>query len=186
MIYQFRIFSDEIDLFERIINIDSEAKFSDLHQAILDSVNYKNDDVTSFFLCDDRWEKELEITLLEMALNPEEDTWVMDKTRLSELVEDEGQRLQYMFDSINERSLYMELEEIRSGRLDKAECIESMGEAPMQHIEEDFDKTIQAILKGEQSASAGLDMDSDFYGDSEYDQDEFDMQGFNDDFSEDF
>ena len=93
MIYQFRIFSDEVDLFERIISIDSEALFSDLHQAILDSVNYKNDDVTSFFLCDDRWEKELEITLLEMALNPEEDTWVMDKTRLSELLEDEGQRL---------------------------------------------------------------------------------------------
>ena len=54
----------------------------------------------------------------------------------------------------------------------------------MQHVEEDFDKTIQAILKGEQSG--GLDMDSDFYGDSEYDQDEFDMQGFNDDFSDDF
>ena len=54
MIYQFRIFSDEVDLFERVIKIDSDAKFSDLHQAILDSVNYKNDDVTSFFLCDDR------------------------------------------------------------------------------------------------------------------------------------
>ena len=184
MIYQFRIFSDEVDLFERIISIDSEALFSDLHQAILDRVNYKNDDVTSFFLCDDRWEKELEITLLEMALNPEEDTWVMDKTRLSELLEDEGQRLQYMFDSINERALYMELEEIRSGHQEKALCIESSGDAPVQHIEEDFDKTIQAILKGEQSG--GLDMDSDFYGDSEYDQDEFDMQGFNDDFSDDF
>ena len=119
-----------------------------------------------------------------MALNPEEDTWVMDKTRLSELLEDEGQRLQYMFDSINERALYMELEEIRSGHQEKALCIESIGEAPVQHVEEDFDKTIQAILKGEQSG--GLDMDSDFYGDSEYDQDEFDMQGFNDDFSDDF
>ena len=54
MVYQFRIFSDEIDLFERIIEIDSDALFSDFHQAILGSVKYKNDDVTSFFLCDDR------------------------------------------------------------------------------------------------------------------------------------
>ena len=185
MVYQFRIFSDEIDLFERIIEIDSDALFSDFHQAILDSVKYKNDDVTSFFLCDDRWEKELEITLLEMALNPEEDTWVMDKTRLSELVEDEGQRLQYMFDSINERALYIELEEIRSGHLAKAKCVDASGEAPVQHIEEDFDKTIQAILKGEQTGG-GFDLDGNFYGDSEYDQDEFDLQGFNDDFSDDF
>ncbi len=184
MVYQFRIFSDEVDLFERIITIDSEAKFSDLHQAILDSVHYKNDDVTSFFLCDDRWERELEITLLEMALNPEEDTWVMDKTALNELLEDEGQRLMYMFDSINERALYMELEEIRSGHQDKAKCIEASGEAPEQHIVEDFSKTVQAILKGEQNT--GLDLDADFYGSSDYDQDEFDTEGFSDDFSDDF
>ena len=55
----------------------------------------------------------------------------------------------------------------------------------VQHIEEDFDKTIQAILKGEQTGG-GFDLDGDFYGDSEYDQDEFDLQGFNDDFSDDF
>lgn len=184
MIYQFRIFSDEEDQFERIISIDSEAKFSDLHQAILDFTGYKNDDVTSFFLCDDRWGKELEVTLLEMALNPEEDTWVMDRTRLDELLEDEGQHLQYMFDSINGRVLYMELEEIRPGHQSKAKCLESSGKAPVQHIEESYDDTVKKILKSEQSE--GLDMDNNFYGDSEYDMDEFEAEGFNDDFSDDF
>jgi len=41
--------------------------------------------MTSFFICDDDWEKEKEVTLEEMDDNPEIDSWVMKETPISEL-----------------------------------------------------------------------------------------------------
>lgn len=41
MIFKFTILSDEAEDFIRIIEIDSEATFFDLHNAILDSAGYE-------------------------------------------------------------------------------------------------------------------------------------------------
>ena len=112
MIYRFTIISDEVDDFVREIQIDPEATFYDFHEAILKSVGYTNDQMTSFFICDDDWEKGKEVTLEEMDDNPEIDSWVMKDTTISELVEDEKQKLLYVFDYITERCFFIELSEI--------------------------------------------------------------------------
>ena len=57
MIYKFILVSDEEPDFMREISISSEAKFLELHEAILDSVNYDGGAITSFFICNDDWEK---------------------------------------------------------------------------------------------------------------------------------
>ena len=49
MVYRFVIFSDEVDNFYREIKIDADATFFDFHNAILDSVNYEKNQITSFF-----------------------------------------------------------------------------------------------------------------------------------------
>ena len=72
MVYRFTIISDEVDNFRREIQIDSEATFLDLHNAILKSAGYPNDQMTSFFICDDNWEKETEITLEDMGTRSRE------------------------------------------------------------------------------------------------------------------
>ena len=169
MIYRFTIISDEVDDFVREIQIDPEATFYDFHEAILKSAGYTNDQMTSFFICDDDWEKEKEITLEEMDDNPEMDSWVMKETQLSELVEDEKQKLLYVFDYMTERAFFMELREIIPGKdLDKAVCSKSIGEAPVQIMS--FD---------EMDAKTGnTEIGEDFYGDSEYDIDELDKEGF--------
>ena len=106
MIYRFTLISDEVDDFVREIQIDPEATFYDFHEAIVKSVGYTNDQMTSFFICDDDWEKEKEITLEEMDDNPEMDSWVMKDTTISELIEDEKQKLLYVFDYMTERCFY--------------------------------------------------------------------------------
>ena len=103
MIYRFTIISDEVDDFIREIKIDSEATFFDLHEAILKAAGYKDDQMTSFFICDDDWEKDQEITLEDMGSSSEEDSYIMRETRLSDLVEDEKQKLLYVFDPLAER-----------------------------------------------------------------------------------
>ncbi|KAA6303851.1 hypothetical protein EZS27_044507, partial [termite gut metagenome] len=115
MIYRFVIVSDEIDDFVREIQIDPEATFFDFHKAILTAVGYTNDQMTSFFICDDDWGKEKEVTLEDMDTDPEMDNWVMRDTRLNELVEDEKQKLLYVFDNMTERCFFIELFEIITG-----------------------------------------------------------------------
>mgnify|MGYP003404515278 CR=1 FL=1 len=53
MVYRFTIISDEVDNCRREIQIDSDATFLDLHNAILKSVGYPNDQMTSFFVCEE-------------------------------------------------------------------------------------------------------------------------------------
>jgi hypothetical protein len=171
MIYRFTLISDEVDDFVREIQIDPEATFYDFHEAIVKSVGYTNDQMTSFFICDDDWEKEKEITLEEMDDNPEMDSWVMKDTTISELIEDEKQKLLYVFDYMTERCFFIELSEIITGKEMKgAKCTKKEGDAPKQTI--DFE---------EMAANSGsLDLDENFYGDQdleEFDQEGFDMGG---------
>jgi len=169
MIYRFTIISDEVDDFVREIQIDPEATFFDLHEAILKAANYTNDQMTSFFICDDDWEKEKEITLEEMDNNPEMDSWIMKETRLNELIEDEKQKLLYVFDYMTERCFFIELSEIITGKEIKgAKCTKKSGEAPKQTV--DFE---------EMAAGGGsLDLDENFYGDQDFDMEDFDDEGF--------
>ncbi len=177
MIYKFLILSDEVDNFAREISIDAEASFLNLHDAILDSVNYTKDQITSFFICDDDWEKETEITLVEMDTSSDTDSWVMEQTKLNELVEDEKQRLLFVFDNMTERAFFMELREILPGKnLDKPVCTKSVGQPPSQVIA--FDEL--------EKSSSSSDIDENFYGDEDFDPSELDEEGFNDmDMSED-
>mgnify|MGYP000057638930 CR=1 FL=1 len=128
MLFRFLILSDEVDDFKREIKIDSEATFLDLHNAILDSVGYTKDQMCSFFICEDDWSKKTEITLVEMDTASEEDNYIMEDTRLEELLEDEHQKLLYVFDYMTERAFFMELREIIPGKdMDKPECSISLG-----------------------------------------------------------
>ncbi|MGL5730875.1 MAG: hypothetical protein ACRCX5_07115, partial [Bacteroidales bacterium] len=67
MIYRFVLLSDEVDNFGREISIDSDATFQELNNVILESVEYKQGEMTSFFICSDDWEKEKEVTLMDMG-----------------------------------------------------------------------------------------------------------------------
>lgn len=172
MIYRFTIVSDEVDDFIREIKIDSDATFLDLHKAILDSCGYKDDQMTSFFICDEDWEKEKEVTLEDMGTSSDEDSWIMKDTRLSDLLEDEKQRLLYVFDPLTDRVFFIELTEIITGKdLDKPVCSRKHGKAPQQTI--DFDEMNKTT-----TTNNSLDIDENFYGDQSFDPDEFDPDGF--------
>ncbi len=168
MIYRFILVSDEVDDFFREITIDSEATFLDFHKAILAATGYPDDQMTSFFICEDNWEKTQEITLEEMRTRSDEDSWVMQSTRISEFVEDEGQRLLYVFDPLAERCFFIELKEAKSGRQTVAECTRMGGKAPKQTIDfEELAKTQSVIDTGE-----------NFYGDDDFDAEDLDSDGF--------
>lgn len=175
MVFRFIILSDEADDFRRDIIIDSDATFFDLHNAILDAAGYEKDQMTSFFICDDDWNKETEITLVEMDTNSDEDSYVMDSTRLSDLLEDEKQKMVYVFEYLTERSFFMELREIITGKNQKKpECIKSVGEAPPQITE--FNEFSSDNL----NSDSALISDDDFLFDHDNGLDEYNEDDFAD------
>lgn len=170
MIYRIVLLSDEVDNFGREISIGADATFEEFQDAILESVNYRKGEMTSFFICEENWEKGTEVTLMEMDTDSSQDSHVMKHTYLSDLIDEEGQKLVFVFDMMTERCFFMELEEIASGNLAKGRCSKSKGEAPEQFVDfESFESS---------SSSAKFDTEEDFYGDEEFDISELDEEGF--------
>lgn len=172
MVYRFTFLSDEVDDFNLIIDADSEATFLELHKTILNSVKFNQDQITSFFMCNDDWEKEQEVTLIEMESSSEYDNLVMESTKLEELLVDEKQKLLYIFDPMFDRAFFGELSEIIPGKsLKEPVCVKLLGHAPEQmKLEDDID----SIIKG------GNSIDENFYGDEGFNEDELDEEGFGD------
>lgn len=179
MVYRFKLVSDEVSNFSREIEIADDATFLDLRNAVLDSVGYTKDEMNSFFICDDDWQKFEEITLEDMGSASDQDVYIMADTPLNELVEDEGQKLIFVFDYMTERSFFMELKEIIPGRAIMAPaCVRKSGKAPKQQVSlDDFEKNIDSKA----AAAAKEDFGLEFYGDSEFNDDEL-PEGFDDSF----
>ena len=173
MVYKFRLLSDEVDNFRRDIEIDADATFHDLHKAILESVNFPDDQMTSFFICNDQWIKEVEITREDMGSMSEDENYIMAETVIGDLVEDEKQKLMYVFDPLADRVFYMELSKIEFGKdIDQAVCTKSVGDAPAQTL--NFDE----LMNKAPIVEATEDFNEDFYGSDSYNEDDLDPEGY--------
>ena len=170
MIFNFRLVSDEVDNFKREIEIDADDTFLDLRNAICDAVQYDRSEMCSFFLCDDSWEKEKEITLEDMGTDSDEDTYLMDECILSDYLDDEGQKLMFVFDYMTDRAFFLQLKKIITGKsLKDPVCTLSMGKAPDQHIDmKRFEAEIDAKAAKQASLEDfGEDFDEDGYNEDE-------------------
>ena len=98
----------------------------------------------------------------------------MEDTQLDELLDDEKQKLLFVFDMISDRAFFMELTEMIPGKdLKKAVVKSATGKAPVQLLD-NFDFA-PAPQKGAQ-----LPSDENFYGDEDFELDELDEEGFGD------
>ena len=181
MVYRIKFICEEVDGFVREIKIDSEDSFLDLNKIILSSCNYPDDQMTSFYLCDDEWERHEQITREDMGIgSSDEDIYVMDKTPLSELIEDEEQHLEYVFDPFSNRSFYLDVKEIiPTEHLNEAEIVRSKGDAPQQiEIDNDPLSLIGGTKKKGAAATDDFDTNDDIFGSASFNDDEIDLDGF--------
>lgn len=176
MIYKFHLISDEAPDFKMEILIDSDDTFLNLRNAILDAVGYDNSQMDSFVICDEDWNKEKEVTLTDMGSDSDEDVWLMDETHISDLIEDEGQRMMFVFDYLTNRAFFMEMrEEIFSKTINKPQC-SFVGLPPAEGVNmNDFEDQLE---KAAASTNSTDDLDADFYGSDGFNEDEFDADGY--------
>lgn len=175
MIYKITFSCEEGDPnFRRVFEADSEATFLDLHNAILQSVDYANDQMTSFYLCNEDWEKGQEVTLIAMDSNFDYENMVMEDTHLSDLLTEQGQRLIYVFDPMFERYFFGSLKAIEPGHIEGVVCVENTGRPPKQIKSED------PRLTNPKGGSDDMGIDEDFYGDNQFNAEDIDSEGFQD------
>lgn len=177
MTLKLTLFSQEKEDFVLEILVDSDAKFSELHQLILNDCKYSEHAKQSFLICDDEWRVKQRICLQDNEdAGYDEDVDVMSRTRIGDFLEDEGQRLAYVFDPEGKRFFLMELTENVFGRSQKAALVNRRhGEAPLQSL---------SLSQGEEDSPASETTEEaeeeaeKFYGDEGFEEDELDFEGY--------
>jgi len=127
--YRFRLLYEEQDDFLRDIEIKPGQTFKDFHDIILESVELEGNELASFFICDPRWNKQLEITLIDMGIK-EPDTEsddddddrkpvnvpipvkIMQDVKIREVIDDPHQRILFEYNFLNPRVFFIELTKI--------------------------------------------------------------------------
>ena len=174
MVYNFCVLSDEVEDFRREIEIDADATFQDLNKVLLKTCNYKSDLMTSFFICDEYWDKQQEITAVEMNDDPKAAPIpLMEKTHIIDMIPAEmaekKAKLLFLFDTMCDRTLFIQVREvIEHKHLLEPTVVVNKGKAPKQ--EGDIDSMFQGLSD---------DVNS-MYGDEDYDPDELDAEGYQD------
>ena len=109
MIYLFRIISDEDQDFMRDLVIDGSDTFLDFHHTLQKDLGYDPNQLASFFITNELWEKQQEITLIDMMQDKGLETRTMDQVTIDEYIKETSQRLIYVYDFFSERAFFMEL-----------------------------------------------------------------------------
>lgn len=103
--------------------------------------------------------------------------YIMEESILGDYIDDEGQRLQFVYDYMTDRAFFIEMKELITGKnLKDPVCTLSLGKAPEQNVDlDEFEARVEAKAATAQSMD---DIDEDFYGSTEFNEDEFDAAGF--------
>lgn len=119
-VYKFRLLSDVHEDFVRDIEILGNQTFKDFHDIISDCTAISNMELASFLICNQKWYKQKEITLIDMMAGEElydeeiEDkksrqSFVMEKSKIRDSIEDPHQRMLYEYDFADLKTLFVEL-----------------------------------------------------------------------------
>jgi len=180
MTLKLTLFSQEKEDFVREILIDSDAMFSELHELILNDCNYEEHQKQCFLICDEGWRVKQRINLCDDEdVGYDEDLNLMSNTRISDFLEDEGQRLAYIFDPDGKRFFLMELTENVFGRSEKKPFVNRRhGKAPMQRATStnlSSEEEGAALSSPEEELEEGAE---NFYGDDGFETEELDLEGY--------
>ena len=124
--YKFKVTFDEVEDFERNIEILSSDNFESFHQILYDSIGLSGNELAAFSICDTKWNKKQEITLIDMLDDRETETpnydeeeefstssnipkYIMKDAVLKDFITDPHQYIMYEYDFINPKVFYIEL-----------------------------------------------------------------------------
>lgn len=134
-IFRFRILIDHAHNVFRDIEIQASGTFQELHESILQSFAFSGQEMSSFYLSNDEWDKGAEIAQMDFSEPGQEPVRMMADTILEEVLESEGSKLLYLYDFLRMWIWYVELVEVRESAEDPTQLprvVLSVGDAPSE------------------------------------------------------
>ncbi|MFW6310119.1 MAG: IS1096 element passenger TnpR family protein [Prolixibacteraceae bacterium] len=132
------------------VELNAEQSFFDLHTLIQKSLAFESHQLASFFISDNNWRKHTEISMLDLGINAST-YYIMQKTRLSDLIHSENQKLIYTFDFFDDRSFYIELTGIiMKKNLNEPLVTLKQGDTPVQVLGDEMFEQESANLQEEE------------------------------------
>jgi hypothetical protein len=177
--YKFRVNFDDVEDFVRDIEILASDNFENFHKILYTSIGLKGNELASFSLCDVKWNKQKEITLIDMgddsvAAMPEYDEnddfttksnlpkFVMKDSVLKDFISDPHQHIIYEYDFLNPKIFYVELLKILPVKEDVKypRCSYSLKELPKEtpnlHIPNPEDDFVEEVEDYDDDFQEGL------------------------------
>ena len=137
MISKIRVVLDVKEDVIRTIAIDSKSTLEELHQTISNVFGFNGQQMASFYRTDDDWNQGEEIPLINMDDSP--GALSMATTTIEQNIEDEGEKLIYVYDFLEMWTFFVELIETNETTEDELpKLILSIGEVPEKSPEKEF------------------------------------------------
>ena len=132
--YKFRVLLDsekDEEIF-RDIQIEDTANFETLYRTILQSFNFEGQEIGSFFLSNDDWDKGHEISLMDMRYSDDDpdSPSVMSEAILKDYMEFSDQKIILVYDFLRMWIFLLELIEILPDVSGEPKVLLSVGLAP--------------------------------------------------------
>lgn len=131
--YKFRVLLDtkgDEEIFRDIV-IGPQNDFEVLYHAIIAAFGFRGDQLGSFYVSNDNWDKGHEIALMDMGLgNDLNAPFLMKDTSIAAVIRNEGQKLILVYDFLKMWCFLIEMVEIMPMGSDEPELYFSVGEAP--------------------------------------------------------
>lgn len=137
-VYRFRVLIDyEEDVF-RDIELREDQTFLELHLSIQEAFEFDGQQLASFYKSNETWDKGEEIPLMDFQedFGPEK-LKTMEETKLSDMIEEESQKLLYVFDFMLMWCFFIEILKIgEAEELEYPMLVHEYGDSPDQYGKE--------------------------------------------------
>lgn len=176
--YKFRILIDtesNEDIFRDII-IGRSDNFETFYRAIIAAFEFTGDQLASFYVSNDDWDKGHEIALMDMGLSTELDApFIMRETPITTIINQEGQKLILVYDFMKMWCFLIELVEVLPEVYLEPELTFSIGVAPAEDSKEIDFNSMMGMGDG---TDLGNDFDDIFSDFDDQDEDEDNYESF--------
>ena len=157
---------DSVEIFRDVIIPDS-ATFQDLFDITLEAFQFKGDQMASFYVSNDEWDKGEEITLEDLTFGEGEPAPIMSTTTVREFIEAPDQKFILVYDFIRMWIVLFELVGYERETPAKPVIALSVGQSPKEDSRDEEETARLFAATGGELA----DEDEDDFGFNDYDDD---------------
>lgn len=145
----------------RDIAIDNQENFETFYQTIISAFDLDNNQMASFFVSDDDWNKGEEITLMDMGFDEGNPPEIMAENLMADFVQTTSQKFILVYDFLNMWIFLIELQDVLKEEVDSPKVLMKVGDVPDEMRSNSSEQINEINFDTEKSSDFG-DWDDEF------------------------